>query len=257
MQDRRDSSSLEKDLQLNQRLRRAIGQALADYSMIRDGDSIMVGLSGGKDSLILLVGLAALKKRSPVAFTLRAGLLDPTGGSMDTSLLEDYTAMLKIPLEIERYPIFEIIRERNESSPCSFCANMRRGILSRMAQAQGCTSLALGHHLDDVVETAMLNLFYAGRFCCFQPKLWMDRSKIFVVRPLIYIEENWIVSEVSRLDLPVLEQMCPYAKGSRRYFIKNFLNDMEKSNPAFRRHLLHALQQGKGTGFTLKQKRNE
>lgn len=248
---------MEKDLKLSQRLRRAIGQALADYSMIRDGDSIMVGLSGGKDSLILLLGLAALKRRSPVAFTLKAGLLDPTGGSMDISLLKDYTAMLKIPFEVERYPIFEIIRERNESSPCSFCANMRRGILSRMAQTQGCTALALGHHLDDVVETVMLNLFYTGRFCCFQPKLWMDRSKIFVIRPLVYIEENWIVSEVSRLNFPVLEQMCPYSKGSQRYFIKNILSDMEKVNPSFRRHLLHALQQGEGTGFSLREGKNK
>lgn len=221
---------------------RFVGEAIRDYSMIGPGDRIMIGLSGGKDSLILSLALAALRRRSPVKFSLDACLIDQTGGSMETAILEDFMGKIEIPLRIFIHPTYSIMKERDERSPCSLCANLRRGILAGQAKEAGANILALGHHKDDAVETVLLNLFYGGRFKCYQPNMFMSRTEIRVIRPLVYIEERRIGLEAERLKLPVTNACCPYSEKSKRSSAKKILEEMEKEIPEIKSNVIHALK---------------
>ncbi len=202
----------------------------------------MIGLSGGKDSLILSLALALLRERSPVKFELQACLVDQSGGSMNGSHLSEYMGLLGIPLDIVVHQTYKIVKERDERSPCSFCANMRRGILAGHAKEKGCNVLALGHHKDDTVETVLLNLFYGGRFKCYRPHLYMSRTGIRVIRPLIYIEEKNLIIEAGRLKLPVISSCCPYGDKSKRKSTKELLSKIEADVPEIKSNVIHALQ---------------
>ena len=221
---------------------RFVGEAIRDYSMIGPGDRIMIGLSGGKDSLILSLALAVLRRRSPVKFGLSASLIDQTGGTMETAKVEEFMGELEIPLTIFSHPTFSIMEERDERSPCSLCANLRRGILAGQAKEAGANVLALGHHKDDAVETVLLNLFYGGRFKCGQPSMFMSRTEIRVIRPLAYTEERRIALEAARLGLPVTSACCPYSEDSKRLSAKNILKEMEKEMPEIKSNVIHALK---------------
>ncbi len=227
---------------ISQKIMRFIGEAIRDYSMIGSGDRIMIGLSGGKDSLILSLGLAFLRKRSPVKFSLCACLIDQTGGTMDTSGAEAFMKDLDIPLSIIKHATYSIMEEREERSPCSLCANLRRGILAGQAGEAGANVLALGHHKDDAVETVLLNLFYGGRFKCWQPSMYMSRTEIKVIRPLAYIEERRISLEAERLKLPVTSACCRYSESSKRMSAKKILAEMEKEMPEIKSNVIHALK---------------
>lgn len=221
---------------------RFVGEAICDYSMIAPADRIMIGLSGGKDSLILSLALAALRRRSPVKFNLQACLIDQTGGTMDTSLLESFMEEIEVPLTTIKHPTYSIMKERNERSPCSLCANLRRGMLAGHTREAGANVLALGHHKDDAVETVLLNLFYGGRFKCYQPNMFMSRTEVRVIRPLIYIEERRIALEAARLELPVASACCPYSEHSKRLSAKKILRDMEQEIPEIKSNVIHALK---------------
>ncbi len=227
---------------LSSRLRHLVGKALADFKMIKPHSGVLVGLSGGKDSLVLLEALASLRLRSPVPFVLRACTLDPSKGALDTSFLEARCAALDVPLTLLSHDILGVIQQRQERSPCSFCATMRRGILCSAAAAAGCDTLALGHHLDDVVETTLLNLVSGGRFRCFAPRIWHSRSNITVIRPLVYVPEHHIRSEVARLGLRPVAPPCPYAGGTERARIKELLVLLQARYPDIRSNVLHALR---------------
>jgi tRNA(Ile)-lysidine synthase TilS/MesJ len=206
----------------------------------------MIGLSGGKDSLILSLALAVLRRRSPVKFGLSACLIDQTGGSMETAKVKEFMEELEIPLLLINHPTFSIMEEREERSPCSLCSNMRRGILAGRAREAGANVLALGHHKDDAVETVLLNLFYGGRFKCWQPTMFMSRTEIRVIRPLAYIEERRISLEAARLGLPVTSSCCPYSSDTKRLSAKNLLKEMEKEMPELKSNVIHALRNVKG-----------
>jgi tRNA(Ile)-lysidine synthase TilS/MesJ len=229
--------------ELSGRLRRNLGRCIADFGMIRPGDSILIGMSGGKDSLVLALGLAHLRGRSPIPFSLRACLIDGTDGEghQDPGPVEAFLADLRIPLDRVAYPLFRLLGDRMESHPCSLCANLRRGILASRARALGCSSIALGHHRDDLIETALMNLFLAGRFRSFAPHMMMTRSGIRVVRPLIYSDETLIAGEAERLGLPILPSACPYGAERMRARIKRSLPDWEREFPDLRGNLVHAL----------------
>ena len=224
------------------RFRHLVGKALADFNMITPGSGILVGLSGGKDSLVLLEALGALRSRSPVPFTLRACTLDPSMGALDSSFIEARCEALGVPLSLISHDILGIIRQRQERSPCSFCATMRRGILCSAAASAGCTTLALGHHLDDVVETTLLNLVSGGRFRCFSPRTWHSRSGITVIRPLVYVAEGHIRAEIQRLGLRPVAPPCPYAGGTERARIKELLALLQDRYPHIRSNVLHAMK---------------
>ena len=232
---------------LSKKISRFAGEAIRDYSMIREGDGILIGLSGGKDSLLLSLVLAMLKKRSPVKFSLSACLIDQSGGLMQTDEAAAYMDMLEIPLKIIRHPMYGIIKEREERSPCSLCANIRRGMLAGEALAQGCGVIALGHHKDDAAETVLMNLFFGGRFKCFHPHLYMSRTGVRVIRPLIYIEERRIAAEAKRLSLPVCSSCCPYGEDSKRKAAKNTLRLLEKEAPELKSNIVHALRNLRGS----------
>lgn len=227
---------------LPEQIKHAVGEAVCAYSMIEDGDNVLVGLSGGKDSTLLLLALKHLQQVSPTKFSITALTVDPTGGNFDALELRDFCKSLDIPHIYYPYPIFEIIKLRNESSPCSFCANMRRGILSGIAHEKGFAKLALGHHLTDAIVTLMLNMFYSGRFHTLQPKTWQSRTQTWVIRPLIYLPEKEIMSAASLVKIPLSSPKCPYGDNTKRKFMKELLNEITKEAPQGEYSALTALK---------------
>ena len=229
-----------KDLSLCKSLRRKIGQALSKWKMIEHGDNVLVGLSGGKDSLILLHALNEFSRRSPVKFSLAALTVKLTG--MNTEILADYCSAENINYTVIEQPIIEIINLRNEKSPCSFCANMRRGIISSWAKDNGFNKLALGHSLDDAVETFFMNLLHTGRAKSFQPTAYMSRTNITVIRPLVLATEAAIIDEVKRLELPVIKSPCPFAGRTERQRTREFISDLRKKIPDLYTKIINALE---------------
>lgn len=221
-------------------LRRKIGKAIAQWHMIDSGDKILVGLSGGKDSLILLHALKEIQSRSPVKFSLAALTVKLSG--LDTSSLENFCGSVGVPFTAIEHDIIAIINARNEKSPCSFCANMRRGILSSWASRNGYNKLALGHTLDDAVETFFMNLLRSGRAKSFKPKFFMTRTAVTVIRPLVLSTEAAIIDEVKRLELPVIKSPCPFAGHTERQRIREQISGLAGNIPDLYGKILHALQ---------------
>ncbi len=173
------------------RLLSYLRRAVEDYDMIAPGDRIAVGISGGKDSLALLCGLAALRLFYPHPFELVALTVDMGFPGTDYSEVEALCRELDVPYHVKKTEIATIIFDiRKEKNPCSLCAKMRRGVLHSTAKELGCNKVALGHHFDDVVETFMLNLFHEGRIGCFQPVTYLSRADITLIRPLVYMPEK-------------------------------------------------------------------
>ena len=231
-----------KTLDLPFPIRKKMGLALAEFQMISPGDRIMIGLSGGKDSLMLALALFGLRRRSPVKFSISACTVDITGGETNTESLRAFCESLDISYSVKAHPIVDIINIRNERSPCSLCANIRRGILNTAVKEAGCNLLALGHTLDDAVETSLMNLFNTGRFKAFQPKFLQSRSGVTVIRPLILVEERRITKEVSRRGLPVLPYICPFSLETERVRAKKNIDQLAAGNPRIKYNIIHALK---------------
>lgn len=221
-------------------LRRRIGRALSQWKMINEGDNVLVGLSGGKDSLVLLHALHEFSRRSPVKFSLSALSVKLTG--MNTDSLEEYCSEKEIRYVVIEQPIIEIIHARNEKSPCSFCANMRRGILSTWASENGFNKLALGHSLDDAVETFFMNLFNSGRAKSFMPTAHMSRTGVTVIRPLVLSSESAIIDEAKRLELPVIASACPFAGHTERQRVREYISELRLRVPDLYAKIVHALE---------------
>lgn len=205
-------------------------KAIADYSMIQDGDKIAVGLSGGKDSMALLAILSAYKKFAPEKFDLIAINID-LGLNADKDEIQatrEYCNSAGVEFVIENTQIYDIILERGEKSPCSLCSKMRRGALNSIAKQYGCNKLALGHHADDVLETFMLSLIYEGRISTFMPVSHMDRSNITLIRPFIYIEEKYLSGLARRYNLPIIHNPCPQDKNTKREDIKKLVESLDE-----------------------------
>lgn len=234
-----------QDFYLNKNVSRNIGKAISDFSMIRKNDKIMVGLSGGKDSNLLLYALCRLKLRSPVHFDIMALTVDPTDGKTDLSELERFAKHMGVALDVVRYPIFNILDETPDTSSCSLCANIRRGILASRSKELGCNVLALGHHRDDVIETVLLNLFYSGGFRCFHPNIHMSRTGVNVIRPLVYVSEKEIRKESERIGFPIINFNCKHSSSSRRMLIKSKVKELMDIAPDMPGNIIHALKNGK------------
>lgn len=220
-------------------------KAISDYKMIEDGDKIAVGLSGGKDSITLLAVLAAYKKFAPEKFDLIAINIDMGFEDIDKNQVQatkDFCESVGVPLIIEKTDIAAIIfNERKEKSPCSLCSKMRRGALNNVAIDNGCNKLALGHHADDVIETMMLSLLYEGRFSTFMPISYMDKSKITLIRPLVYIEEKQINWTAKRLGLPVIFNPCPRDKHTKREDVKQLIRNLDEQFVDSKKHIMSAI----------------
>ena len=185
-------------------------KAIEEYNMIDDGDKIAVCLSGGKDSITMLYAFKALQRFYPKKFEIIAISIDPGFEFFDTDLLQKICNEVNIPLFIENSNIKEIVFDvRKEKNPCSLCANLRRGIINSIAIEQGCNKIALGHNEDDVLETFLLNLFYTGSIGTFSPVSYMDRTKITLIRPLIYTSEKETKRFVRKNNLEVMSKVCP------------------------------------------------
>ncbi len=227
-----------------QRMLSYLRRACDDYRMIAEGDKIAVGVSGGKDSVLLLSALAALRRFYPAPFSLTAVSLDLrfSGRNGDYSAIETLCRELEVPFVLKRTDIGSIVFEqRQETSPCSLCARMRRGALHDAALAAGCNKLALGHHYNDVVETFLMNLFAQGRVGCFSPVTYLSRKNLTMIRPLIYTPENEISAAVKRLGLPVLKSCCPADGKTLRQEVKERLAAEELRNPGVTERVFGAL----------------
>ena len=226
-----------------QRLVGLVRRCVDDYNMIAPGDRIAVGVSGGKDSLALLTLLAALREYHPTGFTLEAFTIDLGLAGMDFSPVADYCENLGVPYHHIKTDIGAIIFEhRKEKNPCSMCAKMRRGALSKAIREAGISKIALGHHYDDAVETFLLSLFYEGRISCFEPVTYLDRTEVTQIRPMLYIGEKSIVSLTQRLGLPVVENTCPADKHTKRQEVKVLLAELSGRYPDLKTKLFGARQ---------------
>ena len=228
-----------------QKILSAMRRAIQDYKMIEDGDRIFVGVSGGKDSVLLLNALAAYRRFSPEHFTLEAITIDM--GLKDTKP-EEMAALtanceaLGVPHHVIKTDIAEIIFDaRKESNPCSLCAKMRRGALNGTINELGGGKLALGHNADDVAETMIMSLIYEGRFSCFSPTAYMDKTGVSLIRPLIYLEECDIKSAVERLSLPIVKNPCPMNRVSKREYAKDLIKNICKDVPFAKDRILGAI----------------
>ena len=232
-----------------QKLLSYLRRGVDDYGMIKDGDKITVGVSGGKDSLALLYGLAKLRHFYPKKFELYAVTLD-MGFGMDFTPVADLCKELQVEYVLKHTDIADIIFNiRKESNPCSLCAKMRRGALHDAALELGSHKVALGHHNDDALDTFMLSLVYEGRVNCFSPVTYLDRKDITLIRPLIYAPEIFVAGFAKRMELPVVRNKCPEDKRSKREYVKNLIKQLESENPGFKTRLFTAIEGGKVGGF--------
>ena len=228
-----------------QRLAGLMRKAVQDYEMLAPGDRVLIGVSGGKDSVALTVGLALLREYIGFDYQLQAVTLDPQFGGVpgDYAPLADLMARYGVPYQVRRTDIGPVIfDQRREKNPCALCAKMRRGILHNMCLELGLTKLALGHHFDDALQTFFLNLLYGGRIGCFSPKTYLSRKKITVIRPLIFCEEGRINGAVRRMDLPVVKSACPADGVTAREDASQLIRQLEKQYPDLRKKVLGAMQ---------------
>ena len=224
-----------------------VRRCVEDYDMIQAGDKIAVGVSGGKDSLMLLTALAKLREFYPVPFQLEAVTLDMGHADgrlgMDFSPVADYCRSLGVPYTLKESEIHHVIFDlRREKNPCSMCAKMRRGALHGVLQERGLTKIALGHHYDDAVETFFLSLIFEGRLSCFQPVTYLDRTGITQIRPLLYCGEQLIRHTAQRLDLPVVENPCPADGNTKRQEIKELVYELQGRYPELKARAFGAMQ---------------
>ncbi len=234
------------------RLLSFLRRGVDDYSMIEEGDSIAVGVSGGKDSLTLLSTLAELRRFYPKKFRIVAITVDMGFEGMDFSPIETFCRDIDVEYRIEKTDIAKIIFDvRKESNPCSLCAKMRRGCLHAAAQAEGCNKVALGHHYDDAVETFMMNLFFEGRLGCFSPTSYLSNRKIHLIRPLIYATERDIQYYARKRGLPVVQSLCPEDHATERENMKKLIAELEKTNEGLKHRIFHAICKGEVDGFKL------
>lgn len=218
-------------------------KALDDYQMIEEGDKIAIGISGGKDSLTLLYALAGLRRFYPKKFELEAITVGMGFKDMDFSAVADLCKTLDVNYTVVETEIADIIfQHRKESNPCSLCAKMRKGAFNSKAKELGCNKEAYAHHYDDVIETMMMSLIYEGRFHCFSPVTYLDKSEITLIRPLIYVEEADIKGFRNANNLPVVKNLCPVDGYTKREYAKQLIKSLGSESPGLRERLFHAIQ---------------
>ena len=234
------------DLRAMQRLCGLMRKAVQDYEMIAPGDRVTVGVSGGKDSVALTIGLSMLRKYIGFDYEVVAVTLDPQFDHqpMDYSALAELFRQHGIPYEVRRTEIGPVVFEyRKEKNPCALCAKLRRGALHTAAQELGCNKVALGHHLDDAVETFYMNLWREGRIGCFSPVTYLSQRDLTLIRPMLLATEYEVQCAVREADLPIVKSRCPADGVTVREQTKEFVQERCRTDHAFRQKTLHALQE--------------
>lgn len=221
----------------------AIRKCVDDYDMIAPGDRIAVGVSGGKDSLVLLCALHHIQRYYPNPFHLEAVTLELGFEGMDFSPVAELCRRLEIPYTCKKTDIREIVFDiRKEENPCSLCAKLRRGGLNDILRERDLNKLALGHHFDDAVETLLMSLLFEGRFSCFKPVTWMSRAEVWQIRPMVYCGEGRIQNLARQLELPIVENPCPQDRGSKRHEIKQLIARLSQTYPDLKSKIFRAMQ---------------
>ena len=220
-----------------------VRRCVEDYNMIEAGETVAVGVSGVKDSLLTLTTLARLRAFYPKPFQVQAITLETGMPDMDFQPVADYCRELDVPYIRIAVPVYDIVfRERQEKNPCSLCAKLRRGSLHTALTERGIHKIALGHHYDDAVETLLMNLLFEGRIGCFQPVTYLDRTGITQIRPLLSCKEEDIRRMAVKLRLPVVKNTCPMDGHSRRQEVKELIAGLEGRYPDLKKKLFGAVQ---------------
>lgn len=231
-----------------------VRRCVEDYHMVDPGETVAVGVSGGKDSLLTLAALAQLRRFYPVPFNVHAITLETGTPGMSFDAVADLCRDLKVPYTRISVPVYQIVfEERKEKNPCSLCAKLRRGSLNTALKDLGISKIALGHHFDDAVETMLMNLLFEGRIGCFQPVTYLDRSGITQIRPLLYCHEDEVRRAVAKLDLPVVQNPCPANGSTRRQEVKELLLQLEERYPNLRQKIFGAMQRYPLYGWNLEE----
>lgn len=227
-------------------MRKVLGclkKADINFNMINEGDVIGVGLSGGKDSIVLLNALRLYQNFSPVSYTIKALTLTLGFKDFDITPITEFCKTHSIEHIIEETHIAEVVfNEKKLSNPCGMCSRMKRARLSKLCKKLSINKLALGHHADDAIETMFMSMFYESRIHTFMPVTYMDRSDITVIRPLVYAFESDIIEAHQRHRLPIVKSPCPADKNTKREYIKSLLSDISKDVPHLKERLLHAIE---------------
>ena len=220
-------------------------KAINDFNLIEDGDKIAVGVSGGKDSLLLCKLFQELKRDKSKNFEVAFISMNPGFEAMDMEQFEKNLKTLNIPCEIFNSDVWKIAFHEDPENPCFLCAKMRRGVLYKKVEELGFNKLALGHHFDDIVETALINMFYAGTIKTMIPKVSSTSGKLAVIRPMAYVKESDIISFVKRNEIKAMGCGCPVESGkvdSKRKEIKLLLKDLEEKNPNVKQSIFNSLK---------------
>lgn len=228
-----------------QRLYSYVRQALDTYPMIASGDKIAVGISGGKDSLTLLYALAGLRKFYPKPFEICAITVDLGFGEFELSPIRDLCERLQVEYYVEHTQIGEIVQNQEGHSRCSLCSKLRKGALNERALALSCNKIAYAHHMDDMIETMLLSLFYEGRFYSFSPTTLLERTQLTVIRPMMFVPEADVIGFANKYALPTVKNPCPMDGNTKREYIKQLLRQLNKENPGIKKRLFHAILTGK------------
>ncbi|HZZ91565.1 MAG TPA: tRNA 2-thiocytidine(32) synthetase TtcA [Usitatibacter sp.] len=229
---------------LAKRLRRLVGQAIADYAMIEPGDRVMVCLSGGKDSYAMLDVIMRLREKAPVPFELVAVNLDQRHPGFPAHVLPDYLTALGVPFRIEVQDTYSVVKRviPEGKTMCGLCSRLRRGVLYRLATELGATKIALGHHRDDILETFFLNLFHGGKLKAMPPKLVSDDGRHVVIRPLAYVEESDLEAYAQARQFPIIPcDLCGSQEQLQRKQVKAMLREWERQHPGRVESLFNAL----------------
>ena len=235
-----------------QRILGYLCRAVQEFDLIQNGDRIAVGISGGKDSLVLLAALRDFQRFGLLDYELVGITLDPQfeGVQTDYSPVSAFCEQIGVEYHVIRTQIGQIVFDhRKETHPCSLCAKMRRGALHDNAKALGCNKLALGHHNDDAIETFLMNLFIEGRIGCYAPKSYLSRKDLTLIRPLSFAPERDIV-HAAKLNVPeIVKSRCPVDGHTMRETMKTFIREQEKQNPGFKTRVFGAMRRANVDGW--------